>query len=84
MRRVVLLIAVVTGMAALSGCSAFRSSQPNSYTEALQVCRFKANGNHPRRTPLPATNPRVESCLARAGWSPDGTRLPNAPAQSSK
>jgi hypothetical protein len=79
-RSILMMIAGAMVMCAMAGCSTLNSLERDPYGEALQTCRFKANGNQVgNRTPLPAANPRISSCLKRAGWNPDGTRIPASP-----
>lgn len=68
---------VVAAHFGLTGCSTTGEGikEADSYTEALRVCRFKANGNRAAKRNLPAEYPRVASCLTRAGWDTDGKRL---------
>jgi hypothetical protein len=74
--RALLLAVGMTAILGMSGCGLVQPMERSSFAEVLQGCRFKANGNSAaRRTPLPATYPRVATCLQRAGWHADGTRL---------
>jgi hypothetical protein len=74
----VMMALVMAAHFGLTGCSTTGegAKAADSYAEALRVCRFKANGNRAaRRNSLPAENPRVASCLTRAGWDTNGKRL---------
>jgi hypothetical protein len=47
-----------------------------SYPSALAGCRLaKGGASIDRRSSTPATHPFVARCLARRGWTPDGTPM---------
>ncbi|HMN47242.1 MAG TPA: hypothetical protein PKE27_21875 [Povalibacter sp.] len=73
------LLFSVAAVAGLSGCVLFEPESkqtPETFTEALQVCRMQQPGRANRRVHLPPTHAGVAGCLQRRGWNPDGSRIP--------
>jgi hypothetical protein len=55
-----------------------RGSEPGathpkeSFTKALEVCRFWRGGRVDQRSQIPPTDTGIAACLKRRGWNPDG------------
>ena len=53
------------------GCA---TPQFGTFPDAVHACRLVQPGQMSRKRSLPPTSPGVAACLARHGWSADGTR----------
>ena len=75
---VLTLLMAVSSVACVSAPPGATPVKPESFQETLKVCRFQQGGGLiMRRNALPPTHPRIASCLARHGWSPDA--MPTQP-----
>lgn len=70
-RQIIAILGVVQVLGALTACATPRFE---TFPEALYSCRMMQPNRVLRKASLPATDPRIATCLERHGWSTDGRR----------